>query len=68
MAKNDDHIEPEAEDSSETLDSTKPMDEIGGSIGCYKLLSVVAAEGAATANGIEASQMLYVNTQGEQVP
>ncbi len=33
MAKNGDHIEPEAEESSETLDSTRPMYEVGGSIG-----------------------------------
>ncbi len=33
MDKNDDHIEQEAEDPSRILDSTKPLYEIGGSIG-----------------------------------
>jgi serine/threonine protein kinase len=45
MAKNDNHIEQEAEDSSETLDSTKPMYEIGSSIGGYKLLSILGEGG-----------------------
>ena len=35
MSQNDDHIEPEAEDSSETLDSTKPLYELGSRIGGY---------------------------------
>ena len=68
MGKNNDHIGPEAEGPSRTLDSTKPMYDLGSHIGCYKLLSVLAAEGMATANGIETSQSLYVNIQGVQTP
>ena len=33
MTKNDDHIGQEAEDHSETLDTTKPMYELGSHIG-----------------------------------
>jgi hypothetical protein len=53
MGKNYDHIVPEAEGPSRTLDSTKPMYDLGSRIGCYKLLSVPAAEGMATANGVQ---------------
>jgi hypothetical protein len=64
MGKRDDHIGPDAEDSFRTLDSMKPMYEPGSHIRCYKLLSVPAAEDTATANGVEASQSLYVNSAG----
>ncbi len=68
MGKNNDHIGPEAEGPSRTLDSTKPMYDLGSHIGCYKLLSVLAAEGTVSACGFEASQTFYVNTQGVQTP
>jgi serine/threonine protein kinase/dienelactone hydrolase len=45
MGKNDDHIEQGAEDPSRTLDAIKPMYEIGSTIGCYKLLSVLGEGG-----------------------
>jgi serine/threonine protein kinase/WD40 repeat protein len=45
MGKNDDHIEQGAEDPSRTLDAVKPMYEIGSTIGCYKLLSVLGEGG-----------------------
>lgn len=45
MGKNDDHIGQGAEDPSRTLDSIKPMYEIGSTIGCYKLLSVLGEGG-----------------------
>ena len=45
MSENDDHIGQEAEDSSETLDSTKALYELGGSIGGYKLLSILGEGG-----------------------
>jgi len=45
MGKNDNHIEQGAEDPSRTLDAVKPMYEIGSTIGCYKLLSVLGEGG-----------------------
>jgi serine/threonine protein kinase len=45
MGKNDDHIGQGAEDTSRTLDAVKPMYEIGSTIGCYKLLSVLGEGG-----------------------
>jgi serine/threonine protein kinase len=45
MGKNDDHIVQGGEDPSRTLDSIKPMHEIGSTIGCYKLLSVLGEGG-----------------------
>jgi len=33
MSRNDDYIEPEADDSSEILDSTQPIYELGSRIG-----------------------------------
>jgi len=45
MGKNDDHIGQGAEDPSRTLDAVKPMYEIGSTIGCYKLLSVLGEGG-----------------------
>jgi hypothetical protein len=68
MGKNYDHAGSEAEDFSRTLGSTKPMYEPDSHIGCYKLLSVPAAEDTATANSVEASQSLYVNIRGVQAP
>jgi len=45
MGKNDDHIGQGAEDPSRTLDAVKPMYELGSSIGCYKLLSILGEGG-----------------------
>jgi serine/threonine protein kinase len=45
MGQNDDHIGQGAEDPTRTLDYIKPMYEIGSSIGCYKLLSVLGEGG-----------------------
>jgi serine/threonine protein kinase len=45
MSENDDHIGQEAEDSSETLDSTKALYELGSRIGGYKLLSILGEGG-----------------------
>jgi len=45
MDRNDDHIGQGAEDASRTLDSITPMYEIGSTIGCYKLLSVLGEGG-----------------------
>lgn len=68
MSKNDDHIGQEAEDLSRIVDPTRSMYEPGSHIRCYKLLSVLSAEDTATANGVEANQTFYVNTQGVQTP
>ncbi|HLB75058.1 MAG TPA: protein kinase, partial [Sedimentisphaerales bacterium] len=45
MDKNDDHIGQGDEDSTRTLHSIKPMYELGSTIGCYKLLSVLGEGG-----------------------
>jgi len=45
MAKNDNHIVQGGEDPSRTLDAIKPIYEIGSTIGCYKLLSVLGEGG-----------------------
>jgi len=45
MPKNDDDIRQGDEDPTRTLDSIKPMYEIGSRIGCYKLLSVLGEGG-----------------------
>jgi serine/threonine protein kinase/formylglycine-generating enzyme required for sulfatase activity/dienelactone hydrolase len=45
MGQDDDHIGQEDEDPSRTLDAGKPMYEVGSSIGCYKLLSVLGEGG-----------------------
>ena len=45
MGQNDDHITQGDEYPTRTLDSIKPMYEIGSRIGCYKLLSVLGEGG-----------------------
>ncbi len=46
MGQKDEHIEPRGDgDASETLASPKPLHEIGGHIGNYKLLSVLGEGG-----------------------
>lgn len=45
MGQKDDTIRQGSEESSRMLDSIKPMYEIGSSIGCYKLLSVLGEGG-----------------------
>jgi len=45
MVQNDDHIGEEAEDPSRTLDAVNPLYELGSSIGCYKLLSILGEGG-----------------------
>ncbi len=45
MSQNDDHIRGEDEDPARTLDSGKPLYELGSHIGCYKLLSVLGEGG-----------------------
>ena len=46
MAQNDDHIGQEDENPSRTLDSGKPLHEIEGHIGSYKLLTALGEENA----------------------
>jgi len=55
MGKNDDQIGQEAEDPSRTLDSVKPMYELGSSIGCYKLVSVLGEGGFGIIRALSAS-------------
>jgi len=43
--RNDDHIGPEAQDRSRTRDPIRPLDEIGGRIGDYRLLSALGEGG-----------------------
>jgi WD40 repeat protein/serine/threonine protein kinase len=45
MGQNEDHIEKEEEDLSRTLDGVPPWHAIGGSIGGYKLLSILGEGG-----------------------
>jgi WD40 repeat protein/serine/threonine protein kinase len=45
MGQNDDHIRPEDEDPSRTLDAGKPLYELGSHIGSYKLLRVLGEGG-----------------------
>jgi WD40 repeat protein/serine/threonine protein kinase len=45
MGRNDDHITQGDEYPTRTLDSIKPMYELGSRIGCYKLLSVLGEGG-----------------------
>ena len=45
MGQNDDHIGQEADDLSGTLDAGKPLYEIGGHVGNYKLLRVLGRRG-----------------------
>ncbi len=45
MGQNDDHIQERTEDPSRTLDAAKPLHEVGGHIGGYKLLSILGEGG-----------------------
>jgi serine/threonine protein kinase len=45
MSQNDDYLEERADDPSGTLDAPKPLYEVGGRIGGYKLLSVLGEGG-----------------------
>ena len=45
MGKNGDDIRQGDEDPTRTLDAITPMYEVGSSIGCYKLLSVLGEGG-----------------------
>ncbi len=45
MGQNDDHIQSEDADPSRTLEAARPLYELGGRIGGYKLLSVLGEGG-----------------------
>jgi serine/threonine protein kinase len=45
MGQNEDHIGPEDEDPSRTLDGGQPLYELGSYVGVYKLLSVLGEGG-----------------------